>query len=398
MFTPEIEPIIPSDSAISHSELPSLALELERKSAALGGALAEETARLITDSLRVINSYYSNLIEGHDTELADIREAMSGNFSDDTAKRNKQLESVAHIQVQQLLDENPPSREEIVNREFIKKIHCEFYERSPHQFRILQDGSIMEPGVFRDREVTVGEHLAPAPDRIDALISRFEQAFSFARVRHYPVIAAMAAHHRLLWIHPFSDGNGRTGRLFTDAMLKAHGVGGVGVWCLSRGLARSTQQAQGSYKYHMMRADQPRKGDTDGRGALSESEFITFIQFMIKTAIDQVDFMQKVTEPLGARTRIDKYIAARNNGQIIDLPPIKPEASRLLKIAYIEGQVQRSQMEELTGYKSTAARKLVQQMKAEGLLTETSSRSPLKLGLPAHFEAYILPGIGPTVP
>ena len=48
MFTPEIEPIIPSDAAISHSELPSLALELERKSAALGGALAEESARLIT--------------------------------------------------------------------------------------------------------------------------------------------------------------------------------------------------------------------------------------------------------------------------------------------------------------------------------------------------------------
>ncbi len=89
MFTPEIEPIIPSDSAISHSELPGLALELERKSAALGGALAEETARLITGALRVINSYYSKLIEEHDTELADIREAMSGNFSDDTAKRNK---------------------------------------------------------------------------------------------------------------------------------------------------------------------------------------------------------------------------------------------------------------------------------------------------------------------
>ena len=44
MFTPEIEPIIPSDAAISHSELPSLALELERKSAALGGAQAEQSA------------------------------------------------------------------------------------------------------------------------------------------------------------------------------------------------------------------------------------------------------------------------------------------------------------------------------------------------------------------
>lgn len=110
MFTPEIELMIPSDAAIANSELPSLALELERKAAALGGALAEETSDLIRSSLRVINSYYSDLIEGHNTELADIREAMAGNFSEDTAKRNKQVESVAHIQVQKLLDENLPTR------------------------------------------------------------------------------------------------------------------------------------------------------------------------------------------------------------------------------------------------------------------------------------------------
>lgn len=277
-------------------------------------------------------------------------------------------------------------------------LHFEFYERSPDQFRVLDDGSVMEPGAFRRREVTVGEHLAPPPDRIESLVSRFEQVFAPSAISRYPVIATMAAHHRLLWIHPFPDGNGRTGRLFTDAMLKAHGVGGIGVWCLSRGLARSAQRADGSYKYYIMRADQPLKGDTDGRGSLSESEFIKFIQFMIKTGIDQVDFMQKVNYPKGARTGIDKYIAARNNGQIIDLPPTKPEAARLLKVAYIDGRVERSQMEDLTGYKSTAARKLVQQMKAEGLLTETTSRSPLKLGLPKHFENYVLPGIGPHTP
>ena len=41
-------------------------------------------------------------------------------------------------------------------------------------------------------------------------------------------------------MHPFADGDGRVMRLFTDAWLKAIGMESVGVWSLSRGLARAS--------------------------------------------------------------------------------------------------------------------------------------------------------------
>lgn len=397
MFNPEIEPIIPSDSAISNSDLPALAITLERKASALGGALPPQTAELITGVLRTINSYYSNLIEGHDTHPVDIRRALHGDYAQDKKKRDLQQESIAHIEVQKLIDQTILSSDTVATGGYICWIHKEFYERSPKEFRTLEDGSIMKPGHYRKCNVTIGQHLAPPPEDIERLIARFEHAFMANRIRNNPIIATMAAHHRLLWIHPFADGNGRVGRLFTDVMLKAHGVGGIGIWCLSRGLARSIKRTDGGYKAFMARADQPRKGDTDGRGTLTESGFIDFIRFMIETAIDQVNYMQEITKPQSARARIDRYIRARNDGLIMGCPPINPVAARLLKFAYTEGTIPRSEMEELTGYKSSAARKLVQQMKAEGLLTETTHRAPLMLGIPEHFEPYLLPGLAPQL-
>src|SRR5436305_942518 len=53
-----------------------------------------------------------------------------------------------------------------------------------------------------------------------------------------PLIALAAAHHRLMWIHPFLDGNGRVARLFTDAYFLRSSVTGYGLWNVSRGLAR----------------------------------------------------------------------------------------------------------------------------------------------------------------
>ena len=122
------------------------------------------------------------------------------------------------------------------------------------------------PGEWRTEPVRVGIHVPPSENDLNTLMQKFCDIYhpnNFTGDKKY--IAVMCAHHRFVWIHPFIDGNGRVVRLFTDTALSSLGLNSVGVWCLSRGLARSSKD----YKASLARADFSRQGMGDGRGLLS---------------------------------------------------------------------------------------------------------------------------------
>ncbi len=58
------------------------------------------------------------------------------------------------------------------------------------------------------------------------------------------------AHHRLNYIHPFLDGNGRVSRLLSHVMALSAGIGAHGLWSVSSGLARGLT-SRGDYKRMM---------------------------------------------------------------------------------------------------------------------------------------------------
>lgn len=78
--------------------------ELSATSAILGKALHPHTAANLTDIVRIMNTYYSNLIEGHNTRPKDIERALAGSFDDDEQRRNLQIEAAAHVRVQAEVD------------------------------------------------------------------------------------------------------------------------------------------------------------------------------------------------------------------------------------------------------------------------------------------------------
>jgi Fic family protein len=98
----QMEPLFPSKRA---EQLADLSVELVRKSAALGGYFRSHTREALVALLRQMNSYYSNLIEGHHTNPIDIERAMQHEYLDEPAKRALQLESKAHNEVQQLIED-----------------------------------------------------------------------------------------------------------------------------------------------------------------------------------------------------------------------------------------------------------------------------------------------------
>jgi len=396
--THDFTPFIPGEDALKKSGLPDLAVSLVTADAKLGGYLSEVTKDTIRKHMAVINSYFSNLIEGNRTHPHEIRAAQRGEYSDDPAKRDLQKESVAHIHVQKWIREQSLDQDQVYSPEFIKAIHAEFYNQLPEHMWEIKDThgkvkAILKPGEWRSEGVKIGTHIPPDDKDLESLMSQFCNIY---HPKHYSgdkkLIAVMCAHHRFAWIHPFLDGNGRVARLFTDAALSQLGLNAIGVWCLSRGLARSSE----NYKTLLARADSIRQGNQDGRGLLSETHLLAFGEYMLKTAIDQIEYINGLLSLDKMQKRIASYIQARNDDRVPGISGgINSVASLILYHAFINGELERSMAYDLCSMPERSARRLIMQLKSEGLLTETSSRSPLRWEIPEHAEPWYFPDLVP---
>ncbi|CAN5238299.1 hypothetical protein BH23BAC3_BH23BAC3_27820 [soil metagenome] len=127
-----MEPLFPVESR----SLAEFAMKVHADAGELSGMLHPITRKEIARLLRHINSYYSNRIEGEHTTPADIEKAVKKEYSKDEKKKRLQLLSVAHIEVQKLIDDRFYSEEDIpvCSAEFLCWIHKQFYKRVPESF------------------------------------------------------------------------------------------------------------------------------------------------------------------------------------------------------------------------------------------------------------------------
>ena len=398
----QMEPLLPSGAP----DLEDLARDVVSNSAALGGLLHPVTQRTVADFLRIINSYYSNLIEGHRTHPVDIELAMRQDYSSDPAKRNLQLESLSHINCQKQIEERLLDTPllDIADTEFLTWLHRLFYEHLPPEMRQIRDqqtGLVLEvePGSVRTREVVVGRHVGPAAEHVLRFLQRFASAY--APEKHHgvtPIIAAAASHHRLMWIHPFLDGNGRTTRLYTDACLYRLRLQGYGLWNVSRGLARQ----RGEYMGALSLADAPRRHDYDGRGNLSNEGLVDFCRFFLRTCLDQISYMQKLLRIDGLLERLDGYVAMRQ-ARLIPPPTVarqtlKPQAVSMLQETLVHGQVSRGDIIRASGLAERTGRLLLSQLLDEGLVVADTPKGPVRMGFPIHAAGYLFPDLFPGQP
>ncbi|MDY6953819.1 MAG: hypothetical protein SWE60_20110, partial [Thermodesulfobacteriota bacterium] len=91
-------PILPGKGSMGR--LKDMAQEIISASAGLEGRVAAETALVLGDRLRLINSYYSNLIEGHRTTIPDIEAALRKDFHQDPEKQYAQELCAAHVETE----------------------------------------------------------------------------------------------------------------------------------------------------------------------------------------------------------------------------------------------------------------------------------------------------------
>lgn len=383
-----MEPMLIGEGSRHRAGLTDLALELAQKSAGFRRSLPESTLASLADLVRAMNCYYSNLIEGHDTHPIDIERALKGDYSNDRRKRDLQLEAAAHIAVQRWIDTGG-LKGRAVRADSLKEIHRRFCAALPEDLLWVEDPATRErikvvPGELRRREVVVGRHVPIGAPAVPRFLARFEEVY--ARLgKTDAILGAAAAHHRLVWIHPFLDGNGRVARLVSHAtLLEALDTGAV--WSIARGLARQVD----AYKSRLAACDQPRRNDLDGRGHLSEENLAEFTRFFLALCIDQVAFMEGLMQPARLRARLLLWAEEE-----IRLGALPPKAGAVLEALLYRGALPRGEVAALLGTGDRQARRVVSALMAQGALTAESTRAPLRLAFPATLAARWMPGLFP---
>lgn len=387
-----IEPaLIESPSPV----LLDLMAELVQKSTDLGKSLHPRTAAHLAGLVRIMNTYYSNLIEGHNTRPRDIERALTGELDTDQERRNLQIEAVAHVRVQTMIDEQYEARElpDPTSCSFICWLHGEFYKGAPEEtLQISGSGRniVMVPGVWRTGEGqdnAVGRHVPPSSMYVPAFMDYFERRYApvYAGIAQ-TILAIPPAHHRLNYIHPFLDGNGRVSRLMSHAMVMRAGIGAHGLWSISRGLARGLE-SRGDYKQMMDMADLPRRNDYDGRGNLSLQSLQDFSIWFLKVCIDQVEYMSGLFDLRTLQERIQRMLLTEGR--------FKPEAVYLLREAFLRGQFERGEIARITGLPERTARRVALDLITSGLLKSDTPKGALYLGFPEEALEYLFPRLYP---
>lgn len=386
-----IEPVLLDEAS---AEILDLVAELSCASGALGNRLHPRSAENLADLVRVMNCYYSNLIEGHNTTPREIERAIGGELDEAEDRRNLQIEARAHIRLQRVIDRMHAegTLPEPASLDFILGLHREFYVDATEPMLLIKAGDRilrMMPGVMRsrpDEDVSVGRHLPPSSERVAAFMAYFAEKYRLEKLGSGSrIIAIPAAHHRLNFIHPFLDGNGRVSRLMSHAMALKAGIGAHGLWSISRGLARGLE-SRGDYKRMMDHADMPRQGDLDGRGNLSRRALVEFTTWFLRVCLDQVVFMGGLFELETLIARLKLYVERRG---------LKPEALPLLEQALQRGEIPRGDAARVTGLKERSARDLLAALVEDSILGSDTPKGPVSLRFPLHAVEVLFPALFP---
>jgi Fic family protein len=384
-----MEPLLISDSSRHRAALTDLAFDLTQKSAGFRRSLPPSLLVSLATLVRAMNCYYSNLIEGHDTHPVDIERALNSDYSGDHHKRDLQIEAKAHITVQQWIDEGHLTEIRPFSVEGICEVHRRFCALLPEDLLWVEDPHTKErervvPGELRKRDVQVGRHVAVSPGALPRFLNRFAEVYgSIGKTES--ILAVAAAHHRLLWVHPFLDGNGRVARLMSHAMLLNLLDTGA-VWSVARGLARNVEE----YKRLLAQCDLPRRNDLDGRGSLSEEALAEFTRFFLTVSIDQVTFMEGLVQPDHLRARILLWVEEE-----IRLGKLPPKSGSILEAVLYRGELPRGDADAVVGTGPRQARRIIAALVERGVLESASPRAPLRLTFPAALAHRWMPGLFP---
>lgn len=383
----QMEPMLPQVKELE--KLLSIASELREKAIKLTANPLPGLSKSLSTILRAMNSYYTNKIEGQHTLPAEIESALNNQYSNNKDIARKQQIAKAHLLTEAWGEDYIAGKawREVYSAELLTDIHFQLYSYMDEADRVAENNEPVDEGHFRTKNVTVGMHMPPEAIHLAAFIQRWIEAYRVLPDGDMALIGLACAHHRLAWIHPFNDGNGRVTRLHSHLLLHAMGLTN-GLWSPMRGLARTYE----AYYTHLHNADTLRQGDYDGRGALSEQSLVDWIHYFLGVCIDQVTFMEGMLNLADFKSRLETLLIVEQNRGISGL---KKEALIPLHYIAITGAIERGEFKKMTGMAERSAERLLKALLDFKLLRSDSPKGKVYMGVPLHSLQFLFPRLWP---
>jgi len=298
-----------------------------------------------------LESLGSVRIEGNNTTLADVVEKTI----DGTIKTSKEEQIKEFSNNQEALDfiEKNISEGVAIDRKVISELH----KRTVGGLDPSQEGDY-NPGQYRIAEVTIKNSLHKPPMAVK--VSEYtEELISFInnqREQKYKLLATAVAHHRFAWIHPFRNGNGRTVRLLTYAMLMSQGfavnhiLNPTAVFCNDRDV------------YYKMLAEAD-KGTDEG--------ILKWCEYVLKNLLEEI---KKIDKLLDYDYLIPQILVPALT-YALDRKSISQEEFSILKLAVEKGEIVAADINSILNKKyHTQVSVYIRKLKQEGLLSNAPGK------------------------
>ena len=150
---------------------------------------------------RVRNTHSSTAIEGNPLTLEQVRELEEGRPLAAVAQRS-QREVLNYFAGLRYMEKNFGVK--TITHEHVLKLHS------------IIAGGVMDQGDagrYRSIMVRVGRHVPPPPEQVSGLMHELLDWWNKEGPKWSPVLSSAIVHFQFEDIHPFADGNGRTGRM-----------------------------------------------------------------------------------------------------------------------------------------------------------------------------------------
>jgi Fic family protein len=262
-----------------------------------------------------LESIGSARIEGNNTTIAEYIEYKMA--KDETQETNI-VEIVNMEKALQFIEENVLKTK--IDRDFISELHRLAVANLPPPPNGEGDST---PGIYRTSNVRIknSSHRPPPPDDVQWYMDELFDFIDKDDEPKYHLLKIAISHHRFVWIHPFTNGNGRTVRLFTYAAMVKAGFQ-VNVRRIINPSAVFCSDRIGYYN-HLAKADSGKKED-----------LLAWCHYVLSGLKSEIDKIDKLLD----YPTLQKEILFPTIAIAIERKLITPEESLVLKLA-IEKQI-----------------------------------------------------------